>query len=80
MCDLLGHLGLVDAGVELNGCDTTCSVSILDLKTENEAHMVVGAIARLCESKLTTSIVPIRTKSTRTLLEQANELFLHGVS
>jgi len=74
MCDMLGNLGLDEAGVDLIGCDTTCCVSILDLKTEREAQMVAGAIARLCEKKVTTSIVPIVSRSTGTLLERANDL------
>jgi hypothetical protein len=80
ICDLLTRLGLVEAGVDVKGCDTTCSMAILDLKTETEAHMVAGAIARLNEPGLTTSIVPIRTRSTRSLLEQANALIRRGDS
>ncbi len=80
ICDLLGRLGLDEAGVDVIGCDTTCSVSILDLKTEHEARMVVGAIAHMCEKKLSSSIVPIRAKSTQTLLEQANDLILRSES
>ena len=80
ICDLLTKLGLVEAGVDVKGCDTTCSMAILDLKTETEAHMVAGAIARLNEPGLTTSIVPIRTRSTRSLLEQANAFIRRGDS
>jgi hypothetical protein len=80
MCELLGRLGLVDAGVDLIGCDTTCSVAILDLKTEHEARMVVGAMNRLCKKNLISNIVPIRTKSSRTLLERANDLIQHDES
>jgi len=80
ICDLLGRLGLDEAGVDVIGCDTTCSVSILDLKSEHEARMVVGEIAHLCEKKLSSSIVPIRTKSSQTLLEQANDLILRSDS
>jgi len=80
ICELLVGLGLVDAGVDVKGCDTTCSLAILDLKTETEAHLVAGAIARLNETDLTTSIVPIRARSTRSLLEQANDLIRRGDS
>jgi hypothetical protein len=79
MCEILTKLGLVEAGVEVLACDTTCCVSILDLKSEREAHLVAGAIARLSETDLTTNIVPIRAKSSRTLIEQANELIRRGV-
>lgn len=80
ICDLLTKLGLLEAGVDVIGCDTTCSVAIFDLKSEREAHLVVRAIARLGESDLTTNIVPIRAKSSRTLIEQANDLIRHGES
>jgi len=80
ICDLLTRLGLNEAGVDIIGCDTTCSVSIFDLKSEHEAHLVLGAIARLGETDLTTNIVPIRAKSSRTLLEQANDLIRRGES
>jgi hypothetical protein len=80
MCELLTRLGLVEAGIDVLGCDTTCSVSILDLKSEREARLVVGAFARLGETDLTTNIVPIRAKSSRTLLERANDMIGRGDS
>ncbi|MEW5796134.1 MAG: hypothetical protein AB1772_07210 [Candidatus Zixiibacteriota bacterium] len=79
MCDILSKLGLVEAGVEVVECDTTCCVAIFDLKSEYEAHLVAGAIARLSETDLTTNIVPIRTRKSRTLIEQANDLIRRGV-
>lgn len=74
ICELLSGLGLLEVGVDVKGCEATCSLAIFGLKTETEANMVAGAIARLSEPGLTTSIVPIRARSTRNLLEQANEL------
>jgi hypothetical protein len=71
VCDLLHRLGLTEAGVDLHDCDSTCSLSILDLKSEREAYLVVGAIARLSESEVTTDLVPIRTRHSRSLLEKA---------
>ena len=81
ICDLLTGLGLVEAGVDRCGCNTTsCCLSILDLKTEQEAVMVVGAIARLNEDVLTTRITPIRAKASRSLLQRASEIFRRGSS
>jgi hypothetical protein len=71
VCDLLHTLGLTEAAVDVHGCDTTCSLSILDLKTRGEAQLVVGAIARLSESAVTTDIVPIRARTSGSLLEKA---------
>ena len=80
ICELLTRLGLVEAGVDVKGCDTTCTLAILDLKSEREANLVAGAIARLNEPGLTSNIVPIRARSTRSLLEQANDLIRRGDS
>ncbi|MCX6834747.1 MAG: hypothetical protein NTW07_06365 [candidate division Zixibacteria bacterium] len=80
ICELLSGLGLIEVGVDVKGCEATCSLAIFGLKTETEANMVAGAIARLSEPGLTTSIVPIRARSTRNLLEQANELIRRGDS
>lgn len=74
ICDLLEGLGLFEAGVDVISCDTTCSLSILDLKTEREAVLVVSAIARLNSKAVTTNIVPIRTRTSRSLIDQAHEL------
>lgn len=80
ICDLLHRLGLFEAGVDVIDCDTTCSLSILDLKSEQEAILVVGAIARLNDADLTTSITPIRAKTSRSLLEHANAIIRRGES
>jgi len=77
LCDMLHRLGLIEAGVDVHSCDTTCSLSILDLKTQKEAHMVVGVIARLSESAVTTDIVPIRARTSSSLLAKA---IWHGES
>ena len=80
ICDLLHRLGLFEAGVDVIDCDTTCCLSILDLKSEQEAILVVGAIARLNDAELTTSLTPIRAKTSRSLLEHANAIIRRGES
>lgn len=80
ICLLLDQLGLVEAGVDVIGCDTTCSLSILDLKTEREANLVVGALARLNTATMTSNIVPIRAKTSRSLLDQAHAIIRRGDS
>ena len=81
ICDLLSGLGLVEAGVDRCGCNTTaCCLSILDLKSEHEANLVVGAIARLNDETLTTKITPIRAKASRSLLQRAGDILRRGSS
>lgn len=81
ICDLLTSLGLVEAGVDRCGCDATaCCLSILDLKSEQEAILVAGAIGRLHDEALTTRITPIRAKASRSLLQRASEIFQRGSS
>jgi hypothetical protein len=88
ICDMLMAMGLKDAEVNILGCDTTCGGSdmhvcdttcklvILELKTREEAERVVAAFARIEPSDLTTSIEPIRTSASGSLLDQANQTFL----
>jgi len=81
ICELLTSLGLVEAGVDRCGCDATaCCLSILDLKSEQEAILVMGAIARLNDETLTTKITPIRAKASRSLLQRAGDILLGGSS
>jgi len=81
ICELLHALGLVEAGVDRCGCDgTACCLSILDLKSEHEANLVVGAIARLNDETLTTKITPIRAKASRSLLQRVGEILQRGSS
>ena len=81
ICDLLTDLGLVEAGVDRCGCDSiACCLSILDLKSEQEATLVLGVIERLNDETLTTRITPIRAKTSRSLLQRAGEVLQRGSS
>ena len=81
ICELLTGLGLVEAGVDRCGCDTmSCCLSILDLKTEQEAILVAGAIGSLHDEALTTIITPIRAKASRSLLQRAGDILRRGSS
>jgi len=81
ICELLTVLGLVEAGVDRCGCDSSaCCLSILDLKSEHEVNMVAGAIARLNDETLTTGITPIRAKASRSLLQRAGDILRRGSS
>lgn len=81
ICELLFGLGLDEAGVDRCGCDTTaCCLSILDLKSEQEAMMVAGAIGRLHDERLRTRITPIKAKASRSLLQRAGDIFRNDAS
>lgn len=81
ICELLTALGLVEAGIDRCGCDTTsCCLSILDLKSEQEVNLVAGAIGRLHDEALTSRITPIRAKASRSLLQRASDMLQGGSS
>jgi hypothetical protein len=80
ICDVLYTLGIDQAAVDVLGCDSTCRLVILDLRSEHEAHLVVKVLQRMNESDLSANVQPVREKSARTLLDRANEKLLGGRS
>lgn len=73
ICDLLYNLGLHDADVDVLGCDGTCKVLVLDLKTREEARMVYSALQQIDDEGLRAQIVPVKSPESGSLLERANE-------
>ena len=73
VCDMLYELGLGDAAVDLHGCDMTCSLVIFDLKSRQEAEIVVAAFSALNVEKMTADVRPVRTPVSGTLFNRANE-------
>ncbi|RKX25126.1 MAG: hypothetical protein DRP45_06660 [Candidatus Zixiibacteriota bacterium] len=73
ICDMLFALGLVEAAVDVKGCDSTCCLHIIDLKSSNEVHLVVTALNVMNPDDLSTEIIPLTVKSSRSLLHQAGE-------
>ena len=59
ICNMLYILGLHEAEVDLLGCDSTCNLLIVDLKTEAEANLVVAAMASLSDDGVTSNVIPI---------------------
>ncbi|MEE9441440.1 MAG: hypothetical protein V3V99_02080 [candidate division Zixibacteria bacterium] len=76
-CDLLQYLGLNDADIDFQGCQASCSLVVIDLKTEEEAMMVVSAFTQIDTDKITPQVITIQTNEMKTLLDQANEKFLN---
>jgi hypothetical protein len=77
ICDVLYALGLAEAAVDVIGCDTTCNVLVFDLKSKHEAQLVVAVLERMNRSDLDADLIPVRTRSSGSLLEQANQKLLH---
>lgn len=76
ICDLLYDLGLVEADVDLLGCGTTCAVQVLELRTIEEAQLVVEALARINSAGLSSDIIPVREGASASLLQRASRKFL----
>jgi hypothetical protein len=77
ICDMLFALGLENADVDVLGCDTTCSLLIVDLKSEDEVELVIAAFYQVDHDNLSTNVIPVRTSKTGTLLDKANETLLN---
>ncbi len=73
ICDILFRLGLVEADVDVLGCDTTCHVQILYLKSRQEVDMVISEFSRLNNSSLRADVRPVRVGESRSLIEQVSE-------
>jgi len=67
ICNMLYILGLHEAEVDLLGCDTTCNLLIVDLKTKAEANLVVAAMTSLSDDGLTSNVIPITERDESTL-------------
>lgn len=76
ICDLLYDLGLVEADVNVLGCDSTCDVQVVELKSLEEARLIVNALARISSSELSSDIIPVREGASASLLERVSRDFL----
>lgn len=76
ICDMLFTLGLDNANVDVLGCDTTCSLLIVDLKSPEEVQRVITEFHRINPATLTSNVIPVQTSATGTLLDRANETLL----
>lgn len=76
ICDILYNIGLEDADVDFIGCNPTCSLTVIDLKTREEAELVIAALNEVSDRTITSNVVPIRATHEATLLDKANEKLL----
>lgn len=76
VCDMLFALGLIEAAVDFLGCDTTCKLTVIDLKSKEEVQLVVAAFAHINPMELSTNVIPVRATVSGSLLDRANERIL----
>ena len=76
ICDLLYELGLRDADVDVQGCNVTCSLLIIDLKSKEEAEMVISAVNQIGTDNITSNVIPVHKSETSTILNRANKEIL----
>ena len=60
ICDILYDLGLFEADVDVLGCDTTCNVRVIALRSLEEARMVVTAFNQVENCCSSSDIMPVR--------------------
>ncbi len=78
ICDMLHSLGLAEAAVDLEGCDSVCNLNIICLKSEEEVRLVVSALQNMCKTEITSSVVPMVDRASGSLLRRANEKVFPG--
>jgi hypothetical protein len=76
ICNLLYGLGLIEADVDVLGCDSTCALTVYHLKSRSEAQLVIAALTRINPVSLTTDVKPVRATTSGSLLERANDKLL----
>lgn len=73
LCDMLHSLGLGEAAIDLEGCDSVCNLNIICLRSKEEVRLVVAALENMCPTGITTSVIPVVDRTSGSLLNRANE-------
>lgn len=74
VCDILFDMGLFEADIDFLECDFTCNLTVQFLKSEEEVNMVISAFSEINNYDLSSNVIPIHTKTSRSLLEQVDEI------
>ena len=77
ICEMLFDMGLMEAAVDIIGCDSTCNLLIFDLKTRTEAQMVASVFHAIDSVNVSTDVVPVRSSTKRSLWQRVNEGILN---
>lgn len=73
VCDILFNLDLPEADIDFLGCDTTCNLTVQFLKSEEEVQRVITAFSKYNDYEMSSNVIPIHSKTSRSLLEQVDE-------
>lgn len=73
ICDLLYNIGLREADVDFIGCDQTCRLTVIDLKTIEEAELVIAALNEVGPESITSNVIPVRISTKATLFEKVSK-------
>jgi hypothetical protein len=73
LCDMLYTLGLAEADVDILGCDTTCKVQVLHLKSRDEVQLVLAAFNSINSESVTADIRPIQETSSSSFLSRSRD-------
>ena len=74
ICDILFDMGLFEADIDFLECDNTCNLTVQFLKSKEEVEMVITAFSEINHYDLSSNVIPIHTKSSRSLLEQVDDI------
>ena len=67
--EFLDQLGVSDASIEVSGCDTTCILKITELKSAEDAQIVLVAFEHVPNVKVSKNVTEISTLATGNLIE-----------
>lgn len=67
ICEMLYTIGLTEASFDVIGCDTTCALVIFDLKSKQEAEMVVNIFHAIDKQTIKTDVIEIEQNDVQTL-------------
>jgi len=73
VCDILFNLDLPEADIDFLGCDTTCNLTVQFLKSKEEVERVLTAFSKFNDYEMSSNVIPIHTKTSRSLIEQVDD-------
>lgn len=59
ICEMLEGNGLIEAGYDVTGCEATCNLVVFNLRTKDEAELVVRLFGKLSDENISSRVIPI---------------------